>query len=328
MLKSQPTAAAFDLITAVSAAGVDDSVQACFSDALKALEGFSFSGEKEASSEQQSPATSTQAQNGGSAQSQGVLDGSKEELQRRMVQAATILRKLCAQKSRLEARVRELEQAETGVSREVSDVFSQAPSLLCGSSSSIHAASLTSSEGGSKPANVASDALHRKDAVINQLQAALRSTQRQVALLRGAQSGNKNASLEHNAASNLASGRRPGQAGKLMEREASDSKRLKKLQQDYRQLLDSKISGLHGRADRCTVQLLERTRARLDVCMEERDTQERLLNERLAALENAQLDWYVEKRLMQEEHAALRQAHERLQAHARELETLAATAAD
>lgn len=37
---------------------------------------------------------------------------------------------------------------------------------------------------------------------------------------------------------------------------------------------------------------------------------------------------YVERRLMQEEHASLEQEHERLQARMRELETLAATAGE
>lgn len=55
--------------------------------------------------------------------------------------------------------------------------------------------------------------------------------------------------------------------------------------------LCSKISKLEGRADRDAMRLLETTRARLAACTEERETQGRLLTDRLAALERERLDW-------------------------------------
>lgn len=63
-----------------------------------------------------------------------------------------------------------------------------------------------------------SDLLHRKDAVIDQLQAALQSSQRQVALLRGALRTQANGSRGHNGASEH--GKESGSVGKLAQRGA------------------------------------------------------------------------------------------------------------
>ena len=96
--------------------GIDDSVQVCFSDALRALETLSLDNREGHPVEQRSSGTPTLVKNDGSLRGQGVLAGSKEELQKRILLCATIVRKLCFQKDRLEARVRQLEKVVDGCS--------------------------------------------------------------------------------------------------------------------------------------------------------------------------------------------------------------------
>lgn len=101
--------------------GVDDSIQACLSDALNALDGFSLAPEKPHAGERQSCATASTKHHDAPVGNNAVLDGSKSELQQRILQAAAIVRKLCAQKARLESRVRELEQLVISVNAEASE---------------------------------------------------------------------------------------------------------------------------------------------------------------------------------------------------------------
>ena len=202
--KEGPSAAV--RITKLISAGIGTQTQACLDDAFRTLEQLqveSHSSILKPETAHKVPGTATPQ-----AGSSTVLDGSKEELQRRLVQSATIMRKLYTRNSALESQLAILQTPKSGcvVAQEstpakatAGDIGSHQERALSFAGQDSMVRPSTTPARGQIPTPIS--LLHQKDAVIGQLQAALSSSQRQVGLLRAA--------LERGATQNASGSSKP-----------------------------------------------------------------------------------------------------------------------
>lgn len=168
-------------------AGLDLDTQACLDDAFRTLEELqdeSHDAPKECAVQRGAP---------GQASKPTVLDGSKEELQRRLLQSASIMRKLYTRNTALESKLALIQTSQassTGQSNQSSSASIEVDTTRdegCVLSSPTSISPLRPSTCPSKGQGMTQiSLLHQKDAVIGQLKEALNSSQRQVHLLRSA----------------------------------------------------------------------------------------------------------------------------------------------
>ena len=186
-------------------AGIDTQTQACLDDAFRTLEQLQVESHNNALK----PETGNKLPGAATSHSSSctVLNGSKEELQKRLVQSATIMRKLYTRNSALESQLAILQAPQSGNVPQSSTPPPATEGGVGGHQGSVPP--LAGQDSMLRPSTTPArgqiltpiSLLHQKDAVIGQLQAALSSSQRQVGLLRAA--------LERGDTANASSDSRP-----------------------------------------------------------------------------------------------------------------------